>query len=58
MEILYIMFITFNSCIKAVNCFIVDNILDLRTYKGCNVIWGGIVLSVVSTKNVIKAQIQ
>lgn len=58
MDILFIMFIPFNSCIKAVSCFIVDNILDLRTYKSYDVIFGGIVQPVVSTKNVIKAQTQ
>lgn len=58
MDILYITFIPFNSCIKAVSCFIVDNILDLRTYKSCDVICEGIVQSVFSTKNVIKAQTQ
>lgn len=58
MDILYIIFIPFNRCIKAVSCFIVDNILDLRTYKSCEVVLGGIVQSVVSTKNVIKAQTQ
>lgn len=58
MDILYITFIPFNICIKAVSCFIVDNILDLRTYKSCDVICEGIVQSVVSTENVIKAQTQ
>lgn len=58
MDILYITFIHFNSCIKAVSCFIVDNTLDLRTYKSCDVICEGIVQFVVSTKNVIKAQTQ
>lgn len=58
MDILYIIVIPFNSCIEAVSCVIVDNILDLRTYKSCDLIFGGTVQSVVSTKNVIKAQTQ